>query len=41
MLRLDAEGKLTGDQKAWMAYSRPPEELYNVKADPFQIKKPD
>ena len=38
MLRLDAEGKLTGAQKSWMAYSRPPEELYDVKADPFQIK---
>ena len=38
MLRLDAEGKLTGPQKAWMAYLRPPEELYDVKADPFQIK---
>jgi hypothetical protein len=38
MLRLDAEGKLTGPQKAWMAYSRPPEELYDVKADPFQIR---
>ncbi|HOU97091.1 MAG TPA: sulfatase-like hydrolase/transferase [Bacteroidales bacterium] len=37
MLRLDAEGKLTGPQKAWMAYSRPPEELYDVKADPYQI----
>ena len=37
MLRLDAEGRLTGPQKSWMAYSRPPEELYNVKADPFQI----
>ncbi len=36
MLRLDAEGKLTGPQKSWMAYSRPPEELYDVKADPFQ-----
>ncbi|HEX2974680.1 MAG TPA: sulfatase [Bacteroidales bacterium] len=38
MLRLDAEGKLTGPQKSWFAYSRPPEELYDVKADPFQIK---
>jgi hypothetical protein len=38
MLRLDAEGRLTGPQKSWMAYSRPPEELYDVKADPFQIK---
>jgi len=37
MLRLDAEGKLTGSQKSWMAYSRPPEELYDVKADPYQI----
>lgn len=38
MLRLDAEGKLTGAQKSWFAYSRPPEELYDVKADPFQLK---
>jgi hypothetical protein len=38
MLRLDAEGKLTGPQKSWMAYSRPPEELYDVRADPFQLK---
>jgi N-sulfoglucosamine sulfohydrolase len=38
MLRLDAEGKLTGAQKSWMAYTRPPEELYDVKSDPFQIK---
>lgn len=37
MLRLDTEGELTGPQKSWMAYSRPPEELYNVKADPYQI----
>jgi N-sulfoglucosamine sulfohydrolase len=37
MLRLDAEGKLSGPQKSWMAYSRPPEELYNVANDPFQI----
>ncbi|MCU0473563.1 MAG: arylsulfatase [Bacteroidales bacterium] len=37
MLRLDAEDKLTGAQKSWMSYSRPPEELYNVKADPFQV----
>ncbi len=38
MLRLDAEGKLSGAQKTWFAYSRPPEELYDVKADPFQLK---
>jgi arylsulfatase A-like enzyme len=37
MLRLDAEGKLTGAQKSWFSYKRPPEELYDVKADPFQI----
>ncbi|MDO9339865.1 MAG: sulfatase-like hydrolase/transferase [Bacteroidales bacterium] len=37
MLRLDAEGTLTVPQKSWMAYSRPPEELYDVKADPYQI----
>jgi len=37
MLRLDAENKLTGPQKSWMAYSRPPEELYDVRKDPFQI----
>ncbi|NMB71430.1 MAG: sulfatase-like hydrolase/transferase [Bacteroidales bacterium] len=37
MLRLDAEGKLSGPQKAWFAYSRSPEELYDVKADPYQI----
>jgi len=38
MLRLDAENKLTGPQNSWMAYSRPPEELYDVKSDPFQIR---
>jgi N-sulfoglucosamine sulfohydrolase len=38
MLRLDAEGKLTGPQKSWFSYSRPPEELYDVKSDPYQIK---
>ena len=37
MLRLDAEGRLSGHQKQWMAYNRPPEELYDVKADPFQL----
>jgi N-sulfoglucosamine sulfohydrolase len=38
MLRLDSEGKLTGSQKSWFAYSRPPEELYDVKNDPYQVK---
>jgi N-sulfoglucosamine sulfohydrolase len=37
MLRLDAENKLIGPQKAWMAYNRAPEELYDIKADPYQI----
>ncbi len=37
MLRLDAEGRLSGPQKSWMAYSRPPEELYDIKTDPYQI----
>jgi hypothetical protein len=37
MLRLDAEGKLTGPQKAWMSYKRPPEEIYNISTDPYQI----
>jgi N-sulfoglucosamine sulfohydrolase len=37
MLRLDAEGKLNGPQKSWMSYSRPPEELYNIATDPYQI----
>jgi len=37
MLRLDAEGKLTGPQKSWMASTRPPEELYDVRNDPYQI----
>ena len=37
MMRLDAEGKLNPDQKKWMAETRPPEELYDVKADPFQL----
>jgi N-sulfoglucosamine sulfohydrolase len=37
MMRLDAEGKLNSAQKSWMASTRPPEELYDVKADPFQL----
>lgn len=37
MMRLDAEGKLGPDQKKWMAPNRPAEELYDVKADPFQL----
>jgi N-sulfoglucosamine sulfohydrolase len=37
MMRLDAEGKLNLNQQKWMAPSRPAEELYDVKADPFQL----
>ena len=37
MMRLDAEGKLTANQKSWMAETRLAEELYDVKADPFQL----
>lgn len=37
VMRLDAEGKLNANQKKWMADNRPPEELYDVKADPFQL----
>ncbi|HET6557184.1 MAG TPA: sulfatase-like hydrolase/transferase [Prolixibacteraceae bacterium] len=37
VMRLDAEGKLNAAQKAWMTDSRPPEELYDVKADSYQI----
>ena len=37
MMRLDAEGKLNSAQKSWMAETRPPEELYDIKVDPFQI----
>lgn len=37
LLRLDAEGKLEGPQKLWMRNSRPPEELYDTRRDPFEI----
>ncbi len=37
MMRLQAEGKLNRPQQQWMANTRPPEELYDVEADPFQI----
>jgi N-sulfoglucosamine sulfohydrolase len=36
-LRLQAERKLTGPAALWMRTSRPPEELYDTKADPHQI----
>lgn len=37
VMRLDAENRLNAHQKSWMSYQRPPEELYDVKADPFQL----
>jgi N-sulfoglucosamine sulfohydrolase len=37
LLRLQAEGRLTGPQTLWMQTHRPPEELYDVKADPSNI----
>jgi N-sulfoglucosamine sulfohydrolase len=37
MLRLDAEGKLSANQKRWMSPLRPAEELYDVISDPFQL----
>jgi hypothetical protein len=37
VMRLDAENRLNAHQKKWMSYQRPPEELYDVKADPFQL----
>ncbi len=37
LLRLQAEGKLTGAPALWMANHRPAEELYDVRKDPFQI----
>lgn len=37
VMRLDSEGKLNANQKKWMADNRPPEELYDVKTDPFQL----
>ena len=36
-LRLQAEGKLTGQPALWMRSSRPPEELYDTAADPYQV----
>jgi N-sulfoglucosamine sulfohydrolase len=37
-LRLQAERKLTGAAALWMRTSRPPEELFDTKADPHQIR---
>jgi arylsulfatase A-like enzyme len=37
LLRLQAEGKLSGPPALWMKTSRPAEELYDTVADPHQI----
>ncbi len=37
MRRLKAEGKLSADQLVFMAESKPPEELYDLEKDPFQM----
>jgi arylsulfatase A-like enzyme len=37
-LRLKAEGALSGPPALWMRTSRPAEELYDVRADPHQIR---
>ena len=37
MRQLFAEGKLNADQAKFMAASRPPEELYDLQADPFEL----
>jgi N-sulfoglucosamine sulfohydrolase len=38
LLRLHAAGKLSGDQALWLRANRPAEELFDVSADPHQIK---
>jgi len=35
--RLNAEGKLTGPQKLFFRHTKPPEELYDLEADPYEI----
>ena len=37
MRRLHAEGKLNADQSKFMATQRPPEELYDLQSDPFEL----
>ncbi|MBW3629252.1 MAG: sulfatase-like hydrolase/transferase [Gemmatimonadetes bacterium] len=38
LLRLQAEGKLSGPAALWLRTSRPAEELYDTQADPHQIR---
>ena len=37
LLRLHADGKLTGAQALWMRNNRPAEELFDIRADPHQV----
>jgi len=38
MVRLQAEGRLSGPTALWWANSRPPEELYDTRTDPDQVR---
>jgi N-sulfoglucosamine sulfohydrolase len=38
LLRLHAEGGLTGVQTLWLRESRPAEELYDTRADPHEVR---
>ena len=38
LLRLHAAGKLSGDQALWLRTNRPAEELFDVRADPHQVR---
>jgi hypothetical protein len=37
LVRMSAEGTLTGPAALWMRNSRPPEELFDTRADPHQL----
>jgi arylsulfatase A-like enzyme len=38
LLRLQAEGKLTGPAALWLRSHRPAAELYDTRADPYQVR---
>lgn len=38
LLKLNEEGELTPDQARWFAQSKPLEELYDTKTDPYEFK---
>lgn len=37
LIQLHAEGQLEGPEKLWMRDTRPPEELYDTRADPHEV----